>query len=214
MSIQTIHDYSAKVRSTSTQNHSSHAFQHEAQWPNQTHAEFPWISCLHMLPNHAVASINCRWAWPFAAFAALCAAPVLLRRWPCLSCDMLRLAFSVFAAAPLTCLTTQSQTFSTTEYHTRLPQFEMRGSEEVVQGRIAVEWVFASSMNFAAGFLQKAGFVTTLGHWEVCDHMWSPRSDTHNLQWITCPGWSKHGKCRTPPAPCCRPTHSRLPGRL
>ena len=114
MSIQTIHDYSATVRSTSTQNHSSHAFQHEAQWPNQTHAESPWISCLHMLPNHAVASINCRWAWSFAAFAALGAAPVLLRRWPCLSCDMLRLAFSVFAAAPLTCLTTQSQTFSTT----------------------------------------------------------------------------------------------------
>ena len=25
------------------------------------------------------------------------------------------------------------------------------------------------------------------------------------------PGWSMHGKCHTPPAPCCRPTRSRSP---
>ena len=36
-------------------------------------------------------------------------------------------------------------------------EFLIRCAEEVVQGSLAVKWVFASSMNFTASFLRQVG---------------------------------------------------------
>ena len=123
---------------------------------NRPFLTLPACTCFQTMPKPCVHS---RWAWSFAAFAALRAAPVLLRRWPCLGWDWFRRGLSQFC---------QLQMIRTIPWASRMPwipwipdtmkhEFLIRCAEEVVQGSLAVKWVFASSMNFTASFLRQVG---------------------------------------------------------
>ena len=166
---------------------------------------------LHVLPNHAKSSVHSRWAWSFAAFAALRAAPVLLRRWPCLSCDWFRRGVSL-----------NFVNYKWSEpYHGRRGCHGYHGYHETwildkVHGRSC-----SRQLGSQMGLCQQHELHSQLpapsgAYWDTFGHspVWKNQhpSDSKCMgAWVS-PGWSRLGKCHTRPAPCCRPTRTHLPG--